>query len=309
MRGNRLAILGSGPAGYTAAIYAARSGVQTTVFSGRTPGGMLTWTDIVENYPGFADGIEGIELMMSMQAQAEKFGAVSEFDAVSSIEFGNNSSPHKITLSGGTELEFDAVILAMGSEPRKLGIPSEERLRGRGVSSCATCDGAFFKGVPIVVAGGGDSAMEEANYLTRFASEVHIVHRRETFRASEHLVNRAKSNSKIKIHTNFTVKDILGDSHVEGVLLESVSDQSTMTIPCRGFFCAFGHVPNTALVRGKLELDAEGYLKVAYPGTHTAIPGVFGAGDCTDPIYRQAVTAAATGCKAAMDAIRYLENA
>ena len=308
MKQNTLAILGSGPAGYTAAIYAARAGVNTTVFSGRNPGGMLTWTSTVENYPGFADGIEGIDLMMAMQSQAEKFGAVNEFDAVREIIFGDGEKRHRIILSSGTELEFDAVILAMGSEPRKLGVPAEERLRGRGVSSCATCDGAFFKDVPIVVAGGGDSAMEEANYLTRFASEVHIVHRRDSFRASEHLVKRALANPKIKIHTNCVVKDIYGKDHVEGVLLESVSDHKNTTIPCRGFFCAFGHTPNTSLVKGKLELDDQECIVVKYPGTHTAIPGVFAAGDCTDPIYRQAVTAAATGCKAAMDAIRYLED-
>ena len=306
---NKVAVLGSGPAGLTAAIYTSRAGLETTVFAGRVPGGMLTWTSKVENYPGFADGIDGIDLMMAMQTQAEKFGAKIEYDEIKELNFSTDGKMHQIILSDGKSREYDAVILAMGAEPRKLGIPAEERLRGRGVSSCATCDGAFFKDVPVVVAGGGDSAFEEANYLTRFASEVHLVHRRNEFRASEHLINRAKNNPKIKIHTGVVVTDISGIDHVDGVVIKSVSDGVTGTIPCRGFFCAFGHTPKTALVEGKLPLDESGCIITCCHGSCTDIPGVFAAGDCMDPIYRQAVTAAGSGCKAALDAIRYLEDA
>lgn len=306
---NKIAVLGSGPAGLTAAIYTSRAGLDTTVFAGRVPGGMLTWTSKVENYPGFADGIEGVDLMMAMQTQAENFGAKIEYDEIKELNFSPDGNAHEIVLSDGKVSAFDVVILAMGAEPRKLGIPAEERLRGRGVSSCATCDGAFFKDVPVVVAGGGDSAFEEANYLTRFASEVHIIHRRNEFRASEHLVNRAKNNPKIKIHTLCTIKDILGADHVEGVAVLNLNNETVETIPCRGFFCAFGHTPKTAMVAGKLPLDENGCIITKCHGSATDIPGVFAAGDCTDPIYRQAVTAAGSGCKAALDAIRYLEDA
>ena len=306
---NKIAVLGSGPAGLTAAIYTSRAGLDTTVFAGRVPGGMLTWTSKVENYPGFADGIEGVDLMMAMQTQAENFGAKIEYDEIKELNFSPDGNTHEIVLSDGKVSAFDVVILAMGAEPRKLGIPAEERLRGRGVSSCATCDGAFFKDVPVVVAGGGDSAFEEANYLTRFASEVHIIHRRNEFRASEHLVNRAKNNPKIKIHTLCTVKDILGADHVEGVAVLNLNDDTVENIPCRGFFCAFGHTPKTAMVAGKLPLDENGCIITKCHGSATDMPGVFAAGDCTDPIYRQAVTAAGSGCKAALDAIRYLEDA
>ena len=306
---NKVAILGSGPAGLTAAIYTSRAGLETTVFAGRVPGGMLTWTSKVENYPGFADGIDGIELMMAMQTQAENFGAKVEYDEIKELKLSADGKVHTIVLSNDTALQYDVVILAMGSEPRKLGIPAEERLRGRGVSSCATCDGAFFKDVPVVVAGGGDSALEEANYLTRFASEVHLVHRRHEFRASAHLVKRAVNNPKIKIHTGFAVKDITGDDHVDGVIISNIADGSIETIPCRGFFCAFGHIPKTAIVDGLLKLDDNGCIITRCHGSETEIPGVFAAGDCTDPIYRQAITAAGSGCKAALDAIRYLEDA
>ena len=305
---NNVAILGSGPAGLTAAIYTSRAGLETTVFAGRVPGGMLTWTSKVENYPGFADGIEGVDLMMAMQTQAENFGAKVEYDEIKELNFSPDGKSHSIVLSDGTSLAYDVIILAMGAEPRKLGIPAEERLRGRGVSSCATCDGAFFKNVPVVVAGGGDSALEEANYLTRFASTVHLVHRRNEFRASEHLVRRAESNPGIKMHLGFTVKDIIGKEHVEGVVISSVEDSKEEIISCRGFFCAFGHIPKTAMVVGKLPLDENGCIITRCHGSETDIPGVFAAGDCTDPIYRQAVTAAGSGCKAALDAIRYLEN-
>ena len=304
---NTVAVIGSGPAGFTAAIYTSRAGLQTTVFAGRVPGGMLTWTSKVENFPGFADGIEGIDLMMAMQTQAENFGTYVEYDEIKELDF-SQTGKHRIVLSNGAEQEFDVIILAMGSEPRKLGLDAEERLRGRGVSNCATCDGAFFKDVPIVVAGGGDSALEEANYLTRFASEVHLVHRRNQFRASEHLVKRAAANSKIIMHLDCTVKDIVGKDHVEGVVIEHNGSGKTETITCRGIFCALGHTPKTELVVGKLPLDEGGCIITRCHGTQTDIAGVFAAGDCTDPVYRQAVTAAGSGCKAAMDAIRYLED-
>lgn len=305
---NKVAVLGSGPAGLTAAIYTSRAGLETVVFAGRVPGGMLTWTSKVENYPGFADGIEGVDLMLAMQTQAENFGAKIEYDEIKELNFSSDGKAHNIVLSDGTSLTFDVIILAMGSEPRKLGIPAEDRLRGRGVSSCATCDGAFFKEVPVVVAGGGDSALEEANYLTRFASEVHLVHRRHEFRASLALVKRAESNPKIKIHLGYVVKDIIGTDHVEGVVVSNVADGRLETIACRGFFCAFGHTPKTSVVAGKLQLDENGCIITRCHGSETDIPGVFASGDCTDPIYRQAVTAAGSGCKAALDAIRYLED-
>ena len=219
--GRIIAVIGSGPAGCTAAVYTSRAGIKTKLFTGRLPGGLLTWTGKVENFPGFPDGIDGIDLMTAMQEQAEKFGAETEFEEVKSIIPGVYPEKHKIVLANSTILEFDSIILAMGSSPKTLGIPAEERLRGRGVSNCATCDGAFFKDMPVTVAGGGDSAMEEALYLTRFASEVHLVHRRDKFKASEIMVKRVLNNRKIIIHFNSIVRDIAGTDHVEKVLIEN----------------------------------------------------------------------------------------
>ena len=308
MKKHKIAIIGSGPAGYTAATYTSRAMIDTTVFAGRLPGGLLTRTSTVENFPGFPEGIEGFDLMSAMQEQAEKFGAAVEYDEVVSIEF-NNSGKHLLTLSTGNVFEADAVILALGSSPRKLGIPVEEKFRCKGVSSCATCDGAFFKGTPVVVAGGGDSAMEEAVYLTRFASHVHIVHRRESFRASAVMVERAKNTPNITFHLNCTIKDICGNERVEKVIISNHNTGEDEEIVCSGIFCALGHTPNTQIVEGKIPLDQDKCIITDHPHTSTAIPGVFAAGDCADPFYRQAITAAGSGCRAAMDAVRYLENA
>ncbi len=308
MKKHKVAIIGSGPAGYTAAIYTSRAMLETTIFAGRLPGGLLTRTSTVENFPGFPDGIEGFDLMSAMQDQAEKLGAAVEYDEVVSIDF-NRSGKHLLTLSTGNIFEADAVILAMGSSPRKLGIPAEDKFRCKGVSSCATCDGAFFKGTPVVVAGGGDSAMEEAVYLTRFASHVHVVHRREQLRASAIMVERAKSMPDITFHLNASIKDICGNERVEKVIIADNNTGKESEIICSGIFCALGHTPNTELAAGKIPLDENKCIITNHPYSSTAVPGVFAAGDCADPIYRQAITAAGSGCRAAMDVIRYLENA
>ena len=307
MKKHKVAIVGSGPAGYTAAIYTARAMLDTTLFAGRLPGGLLTKTSTVENFPGFPDGIEGFDLVMAMQEQAEKFGTDIEYDEVVSIDF-QQSGPHRLTLSGGNVFEADAIILALGSSPRKLGIPAEDKFRCKGVSSCATCDGAFFKGNPVVVAGGGDSAMEEAVYLTRFASHVHVVHRRESFKASAVMVERAKNTPGITFHLNSVIKDICGNERVEKVIISDNNSGEETEIICSGVFCALGHIPNTQIVEGKIPLDQNKCIITDHPYTSTAIPGVFAAGDCADPLYRQAITAAGSGCRAAMDAIRYLEK-
>ncbi|MDD3886934.1 MAG: thioredoxin-disulfide reductase [Victivallaceae bacterium] len=303
----KLVIIGSGPAGYTAAVYAARAGLQPLIYAGENPGGLLTQTTTVENFPGFPDGVEGFDLVMGMQTQAEKFGARVDFDVVERLEL-TDGGVQKLFLASGTEVECDALIFATGASPRWLGLPSEDRLRNHGVSACATCDGAFFKDLPVVVAGGGDSAMEEALFLTRFASEVHVVHRRDELRASPIMAERAKNNPKIVFHWSCAVKEILGDKAVEAVDLEELKTGKTVRIPCRGFFAALGHLPNTALVKSLIELDPKGYVVLKNGTSATSLAGVFAAGDCADPRYRQAITAAGMGCRAAIDAERFLEG-
>ncbi len=305
MQEEKLVIIGSGPAGLTAAIYAARANLKPFLVSGTLPGGLLTQTSEVENFPGFPDGIQGFDLMSQMQQQAERFGTRIEYDSIDSVNL-TDGGEQEIRLSGGTEISTKALIIATGASPRYLGLPSEEKFRNRGVSACATCDGAFFVDVPVLVVGGGDSAMEEATFLTRFASKVYLVHRRREFRASPIMVDRARNNPKIEFILDSTVDEILGDHEVNAVRVRNLVTNEARTIDCKGYFAALGHIPNTNLFKGLVELDDTGYIQLQHPTSKTNLKGVFAAGDCADRIYRQAITAAAMGCRAAIDAEHYL---
>lgn len=301
-------IIGSGPAGYTAAVYASRAQLAPVLLEGAvTAGGALMNTTEVENYPGFTDAIQGPDLMTAMRAQAERFGTqIVTQDAVS-VDLAGDVKV--VTDDSGAVWHAHAVILAMGSGYRELGLANEKRLSGHGVSWCATCDGFFFRGQQIAVVGGGDSAMEEATFLTRFADKVTIIHRRDAFRASKIMADRALANPKIEVAWNSEVVDILGPEKVSGVLLrDRVSGQET-TLPATGVFMAIGHDPRSELVRGQIALDDEGYVLVEGRSTRTNLPGVFAAGDLVDHTYRQAITAAGSGCAAALDAERYLAEA
>jgi thioredoxin reductase (NADPH) len=306
-----LIIIGSGPAGYTAAIYAARANLAPLVIEGVESGGALMTTTEVENFPGFADGIMGPELMDAMRKQAERFGAEFVTDDVTRVELVDTGVPgsgavHTVYV-GETAYRAKAVILSTGSAWRPLGVPGEQEYLGHGVSSCATCDGFFFRGQEIVVVGGGDSAMEEAIFLTKFASKVTIVHRRDEFRASKIMADRALANEKIQVEWNSVVEEILGtDGKVSGVRLRNVHTGETKTLEVAGVFVAIGHDPRSTLFRGQVDLDENGYVKVQSPSTRTNIPGVFAAGDLVDHTYRQAITAAGSGCAAALDAERFL---
>ncbi len=302
----KLVIVGSGPAGYTAAIYAARADLRPVLYSGMLPGGLLTQTTEVENFPGFPEGILGFDLTEAMRQQAEKFGARIEFDAVEKFEL-SDGGVQKLTLSGGDTVEADALILATGATPRWLGLESEERLKNHGVSACATCDGAFYKDLPVAVIGGGDSAMEEALFLTRFASKVYVVHRRDELRASPIMAERAKNSEKIEFIWNSVVEEVLGSKSVEGIRIKNVVTGDVRTIACKGYFAALGHVPATGLFRDFVRCDEKGFVILEGNSSHTNLAGVFAAGDCADPGYRQAITAAGMGCRAAIDAERYLE--
>lgn len=297
-------ILGSGPAGLTAAIYVARGGFQPILVAGTPPGGALMTTTDVENYPGFPDGVPGPELIENMHRQAERFGTRFVEDHVHRAELA--APPFTMETEGGQAFQADAVILAVGAATRWLGLASETRLRGRGVSSCATCDGFFFKGRDLVVVGGGDSAMEEALFLSRLARTVTVVLRAPKPRASHLMVEKAKAQANVRFIPEVHVRDILGDEVVTGVRLER-ADGTFTEVPCHGVFVAIGHVPNTAFLRGQIELDDDGYVKL-YPCSSTSVQGVFVAGDAYDRRYMQAVTAAASGCRAALDCIRYLEE-
>ena len=298
-------VIGSGPAGFTAALYAARANLAPLVLKGLEAGGQLMLTTDVENYPGFADGLLGPELMDQMEKQAARFGA--EIIPVHVTDVDLSERPF-VVRAGDQEWRGRTIIVATGATARWLGVPGEEKLRGRGVSACATCDGFFFRDRELVVVGGGDTAMEEATFLTKFASKVTIIHRRDEFRASKVMSARALANPKVDVMWNTTVAEVHGDDAVSGVTLNDVRTDESRTFAADGLFVAIGHDPNTALFRGKLALDDEGYITVAEPRTATSVPGVFAAGDVTDRIYRQAVTAAGQGCKAAIDAERFLED-
>jgi len=297
-------IMGSGPAGLTAAIYTGRALVKTLVVSGRLSGGQLMLTTGVENFPGFSEGVQGPELMQEMRKQAERFGAEILEEDVEAVDFARK--PFQIK-AGGRIFTANAVIIATGSSAKWLGLSSEERLRGHGVSSCATCDAPFFRDKRVVVIGGGDTAMEEALFLAKFASEITVVHRRDKLRASKIMQSRAMADSKIKFAWDSIVEEILGTSKVEGVRIRNVKTGQVSTIPCDGIFITIGFQPNTKIFEGQVQLDEKGYI-VAKDETRTSVHGVFVAGDVHDYKYRQAVTAAGDGCKAALDALAYLEE-
>ncbi|MER6156743.1 thioredoxin-disulfide reductase [Streptomyces sp. NPDC001868] len=298
-------IIGSGPAGYTAALYTARASLKPLVFEGAvTAGGALMNTTEVENFPGFRDGIMGPDLMDNMRAQAERFGAELIPDDIVAVDLSGEVKT--VTDTAGTVHRAKAVIVTTGSQHRKLGLPNEDALSGRGVSWCATCDGFFFKDQDIAVIGGGDTAMEEATFLSRFAKSVTIVHRRDTLRASKAMQDRAFADPKISFVWDSEVAEIQGDQKLAGLKLRNLKTGETSELPVTGLFIAIGHDPRTELFKGQLDLDDEGYLKVASPSTRTNLTGVFGAGDVVDHTYRQAITAAGTGCSAALDAERHL---
>jgi thioredoxin reductase (NADPH) len=300
-----LIIIGGGPAGYTAALYAARADLEPLVIEGFAWGGQLMITSDVENYPGYADGVMGPEMMSDFRRQAERFGAEFVTDDVTRVDF--SAQPHRVWV-GDEEYAARAIVVATGASARWLGIESEEQHKGRGVSACATCDASFFRDRDVYVVGGGDSAFEEALFLTKFASRVHLVHRRDEFRASKIMVDRAEANEKLDFVLSAVVEEILGDARVEGLRLRSTETGESWEVPADGLFVAIGHDPNTALFRDQLDHDEAGYLITRAGITETNVAGVFAAGDVQDHTYRQAVTAAGSGCMAALDAERFLAS-
>jgi thioredoxin reductase (NADPH) len=300
----RVVIIGSGPAGLTAAIYASRANLEPLVIEGQQPGGQLTTTTDVENYPGFEHGIQGPELMEVTRRQAARFGSEIIVDTVKDVAI--DTHPFTLTLESGGKLVAQSVIIASGASAKYLGLENEKRLMGYGVSACATCDGFFFKGKEVLVVGGGDTAMEESTFLTKFATKVTLAHRRSEFRASKIMQARALANPRIEVLYDTVVEDILGEEKVTGAVVKNLLTHEVKTLPVSGYFAAIGHQPNTDIFRGKLVMNDVGYLKIQHPTTRTSVEGVFAAGDVADFIYRQAVSAAGEGCKAAIDAERWL---
>jgi thioredoxin reductase (NADPH) len=302
----KVVIIGSGCAGWTAALYTARANLQPLVLMGHQPGGLLTTTSIVENFPGFPDGIDGCELMQHMQKQAERFGAKTSYGAVEKVDF--SKQPFELTVDGEL-MQAETVIIATGASHKHLDVPGEEKLETKGVTYCATCDGALpiFRNKPLVVVGGGDSACEEALYLTRFGSEVFLVHRRDSLRASKIMSERVHAHKTIKPVWDSVVTEVLGmdKDRVTGVLLKNLKTGAESVLECAGVFIAIGHMPNTKVFKGQVEMDANGFI-IRKEGSQTSVPGVFVAGDCSDHVYRQAITAAGMGCAAAIDAERFL---
>ncbi len=298
-------ILGSGPAGLTAAVYTARANLSPVLIDGSQPGGQLTLTTDVENFPGFPKGIMGPQLIQDMRAQAERFGTQFRHGHVTKVDL--QEQPFRITVDEESTLLTRTLIIATGASANLLGLPSESRLMGHGVSTCATCDGFFFRGKEIAVIGGGDSAVEEATFLTKFASKVTLIHRRDKLRASKIMQDRALKNEKIAFQWNTTLEEVLGDEVVTGIRVRNVQTGQTEHIPVSGVFVAIGHTPNTGLFRGQLDMDEQGYIRAQPFRSTTNVPGVFAAGDVQDSHYRQAITAAGSGCMAAIDAERFLE--
>jgi thioredoxin reductase (NADPH) len=303
----KVLIIGSGPAGYTAAVYAARANLNPVLIQGQMPGGQLTITTDVENYPGFKDGILGPDLMEEMRAQAERFGTEIVFDWVNKVDSGQR--PFRV-MTDKNSYTADSIILATGATAKMLGLDAERELMGFGVSACATCDGFFFRGKELVVIGGGDSAMEEATFLTKFASKVTVVHRREEFRASKIMIEKAQNNDKVEFLLNKTVEDIIGtkEDGVSAIMVKDTATGEVSQFPTQGVFVAIGHTPNSQLFEGILELDETGYVQTIPGSSKTNVEGIFACGDVQDHVYRQAVTAAGTGCMAAIDAERWLES-
>lgn len=298
-------IIGSGPAGLTAALYAARADLEPIIFEGPEPGGQLMLTTDVENYPGYPEGVMGPKMMEDFREQAKRFGADCRYGMVTDIGFSKR--PYKITVDEETEIFARTIIISTGASAKWLELPGEQRLRGKGVSACATCDGAFFRDQHVVVVGGGDTAMEEATFLTKFASKVTVLHRREELRASKAMQNRAFANDKIEFLWNTELHEVLGDEVVEGVkILNNETEEITTLGDVTGVFIAIGHKPNTDLFKDVLTMDEVGYIQTKGQSTETDLPGIFASGDAMDPVYRQAVTAAGTGCRAALDAERFL---
>ena len=300
-------IVGSGPAGLTAALYAARADLNPIIFEGPEPGGQLMQTTDVENYPGYPEGVMGPKMMEDFREQAKRFGADCRYGYVTHIDF--DKQPYKLTVDEETTVYARAIIIATGASAMWLDLPSEQRLRGKGVSACATCDGAFFRNEHVIVVGGGDTAMEEATFLTKFASKVTVIHRRDELRASKAMQNRAFENEKIEFMWDSELQEVLGDQVVQGVKIKNNKTGEVTTLEdVTGVFIAIGHKPNTDLFKGVLSMDDVGYIKTKGQSTETDLPGIFASGDAMDPIYRQAVTAAGTGCRAALDAERFLAD-